>query len=81
MHLIKDFFLSIGNNSGNALITLSPNSFDKFTLKKIGDKYFERLSMLSNIIHVERSHIFLPIKFNITKANALSVLFQKISAI
>jgi hypothetical protein len=75
-------FLSINPNQENINLCLRQNSFDQFILKKVSQKYLERLFLLHSLIKPKKTQALILIENTTTSSkHALSILLQKITSI
>lgn len=75
-------YLSINATQDNTHICLGANSFDLFLLRKISQKYLERLFILKSLIKPRNTAPLVLIENTTTATeHALSLLLQKITLI
>jgi hypothetical protein len=75
-------FLSLNSNHANTSLSIGQHGFDQFILKKISQKYLERLSLLYYILRPKKNNTLVLLETTtITNKNALSLLLQTITSI
>jgi hypothetical protein len=75
-------YLSLNPNQENVSLCLRQTSFDRFILRKISQKYLERLFLIYSIVKPKKNQSLVFIENTTTSIHyALSILFQKITSI